>query len=145
MKTITTLLVSITLLSCNQNSRPEVYGPVLIPFDSPPAGSDELIGEWGIYSFDNFLCNACPTVIFRSNKTATIIFPNGETQQVTWRKESNKITIPNVSPKTDANFFEDEEYSMVYSKKEKESLVLKLNSSTHRSFTLTKHGLWVQR
>jgi hypothetical protein len=127
MRTSTLYILIIATLSCGQKQNRQDTGELLTSNKNEP--TSEILGEWGIYVVDNAYCNACPTIAFKINGTATITFPNGTTEIVGWKEGKNKMTIKNYSTNGDAGEFADGEYLIALEKVDK-STVLKLTKET---------------
>ncbi|MGV3527258.1 MAG: lipocalin family protein [Flavisolibacter sp.] len=58
---------------------------------------DALLGEWNIYATINggveANCNACPKIIFNSDKTAKLLIPSGDKETLHWTVNNNRLTL----------------------------------------------------
>lgn len=86
------------------------------------ADHSSLIGEWGIYmSVQNGVqvqCNACPTIIFNSDQTATLITPTKLEGKLKWTVTDEKLTLIPVDKEIVEKIFPDSLYEMTFTKKE---------------------------
>lgn len=134
MRTSILNIIIITTLSCGQKQNRQDAGE-LLTFDKHEPTS-EIIGEWGIYVVDDAYCNACPTIAFKINGTATITFPNGTTEIIGWKEDKDKMIIKNFSNDSDGREFSDGQYSIELEKEDK-STVLRLTKEK-TSYTLRR-------
>ena len=141
MRNIITLLTILTLLSCDNNKTTSEY-KLSSPTNSTLQTTEELIGEWGIYVTGNdkmrLNCNSCPRITFKTNNTATIMFPNGATEDIQWTRENKRITIKNVSTDNNERQFSNGDYSMTFETQD-DSMELTLTKSKTSDFYILRH------
>jgi len=101
-----------------------------------------LIGEWGIFCFEKkyigdsnasiINCNVCPKIRFNSDKTAKLILPSGDIENVSWSIKSEILIIINLSNGTDSKFFPTNRYSIeLHDKVEYKELKLTINEEKY--------------
>lgn len=127
------LLCSVIFSGATHSNINPLFNPSTIktPQISDSIRSDILLGEWNVYKTirtyptlndtTEFLCFACPQIIFNSDNTATVKSSSKNIDTIQWKIRDKVLSINNQS----SRFFKNSEYSIKYiSNKEYEELQL---------------------
>ena len=90
-------------------------------------GPGRILGEWVISSTiskssdseGEAICNVCPKITFYKDLIALVTFPDKSIDSLNWKVDKDTLTLKNMHPKTQAPYFLDHTYRMIFSKKEK--------------------------
>lgn len=108
-----------------------------------------LIGEWGVCCFETkhfgdsiaavTNCNACPKLRFKSEKTAELMFPSGNIENVSWNLELGILILTNLSNGTNSQLLPTNSYSIELSKNgEYEELKLTIEEEKYSYTTVLR-------
>jgi len=94
MRYLILISASLTLFTCSRESKDvSVTSDTSLETNLNTAESNKLLGEWGIYTWDDIYCNTCPKIIFNSDKTAILTYPNELLDHLKWEIKNNALEI----------------------------------------------------
>ncbi len=117
--------LSWTTQSINKNL-PIVENSQKVNSDSTSDFTKKIIGEWGIYVTVSYttlknstrkteqLCNSCPKIKFTDDQIATIVYPNGDKENMTWQLKDKILILVNNDKRKKERFFSDTTYNMTF-------------------------------
>lgn len=136
IKTYLILFLIISITACDPNNKHEGNNHTL-------GASNKIVGEWFIgqtISEQGVItsCNACPTITFCDNGTATLTFADKMHNNIyNWSTKADTITLRCTSLNITNPYFYSLRYKMTYTEK-KDFTELKLTTNSNFNYILRK-------